>query len=159
MTDMVNHPSHYTAYQAEVKDVIFEILDYLKLPPYESYVIGNVIKYIIRAPFKNGLEDINKAEFYLKTIQRVKTEGIVDYKGVIAEAGDIYDAQTLEGTYPLLLPPALIDDIDNNGDASKEDNRMYLLAIDTLVVLMAKMSTDKTVIALLGLIKDFKEAK
>lgn len=156
---MVNHPSHYTAYRAEVKDVIFEILDYLKLPPYESYVIGNVIKYIIRAPFKNGLEDINKAEFYLKTIQRVKTEGIVDYKGVIAEAGDIYDAQTLGGTYPLLLPPALIDDIDNNGDASKEDNRMYLLAIDMLVVLMAKMSTEKTVIALLGLIKDFKEAK
>ncbi len=156
---MVNHPSHYTAYRAEVKDVILEILDYLKLPPYESYVIGNVIKYIIRAPFKNGLEDINEAEFYLKTIQRVKTEGIVDYKGVIAEAGDIYDAQTLEGTYPLLLPPALIDDIDNNGDASKEDNRMYLLAIDMLVVLMAKMSTEKTVIALLGLIKDFKEAK
>ena len=38
------------------------------LEPYEAkyFYIGNILKYIIRAEKKNGLEDYKKAEVYLK---------------------------------------------------------------------------------------------
>jgi hypothetical protein len=57
MDDPVQHPRHYTYGGIEVIDII------------ESYnlnfLLGNVIKYVLRAPFKNGLEDYKKAQFYL----------------------------------------------------------------------------------------------
>jgi hypothetical protein len=37
----------------------------MSISPFESYTLGNVIKYIGRFYHKNGLEDLKKARFYL----------------------------------------------------------------------------------------------
>lgn len=58
--DTVNHPSHYTQGGIEVHDFI----DSWNL----DFDTGNVVKYVIRAPYKNGLEDLKKAEWYLKSL-------------------------------------------------------------------------------------------
>ena len=61
MTDMVNHPPHYQSESGlEVIDVIRAFV-----PDVESYYQGNIIKYILRAGKKNGLEDLEKAKWYL----------------------------------------------------------------------------------------------
>lgn len=63
MLKNVNKPAHYA-------DKEIEVIDYIKdtLTPeeYQGYCIGNVIKYISRYRKKNGLEDLLKAETYLK---------------------------------------------------------------------------------------------
>lgn len=62
-TDNVNKPSHYTTGQIEVIDYIKD-----KLTPeqYVGYCMGNVIKYTSRWQHKGGLQDLEKAEVYLK---------------------------------------------------------------------------------------------
>lgn len=65
--EMVNHPSHY--------NVGIETIDYIE--SWEmNFNIGNVIKYITRAGFKeNQLEDLEKAKWYLeREMQRLKGE-------------------------------------------------------------------------------------
>jgi len=56
MKDNIN-PNHYKQGNIEVIDFILD----QKL----SYLEGNVIKYISRYKFKNGLEDLNKARWYV----------------------------------------------------------------------------------------------
>ena len=60
INDAVSYPSHYTQGKIEVLDFILD----QELP----YLPGQVIKYICRYRFKNGLEDLQKAEFYLKRL-------------------------------------------------------------------------------------------
>ena len=62
-TDNVNKPSHYTTGKIEVIDYIKD-----KLTPeqYVGYCMGNVIKYTSRWQHKGGLQDLEKAEVYLK---------------------------------------------------------------------------------------------
>lgn len=70
--DIINHPKHYNAYNFEVIDVINQVT-----PHYDSklsYLIGNVIKYILRAPFKGNLkQDLQKAQWYLN--EAIKNTG------------------------------------------------------------------------------------
>ena len=63
--DSVNHPPHYTAGNIEVIEYIED-----KLTPagLEGYFEGNVIKYMSRYRHKNGVEDLRKAEWYLKRL-------------------------------------------------------------------------------------------
>ena len=63
----VNHPSHYNQ-GIEPIDVI-ESWDL-------NFSLGNAIKYILRAPYKNNeLEDLEKAKWYLeREIKRLKGE-------------------------------------------------------------------------------------
>lgn len=57
MTDMVNHPPHYT--QAAIT---IEPIDVLFCAPFD---LGNCLKYIIRAGHKGyWREDLDKADFY-----------------------------------------------------------------------------------------------
>jgi len=60
INDPVSRPAHYTQGKIEVLDFILD----QGLP----YLPGQVIKYICRYRFKNGLEDLQKAEFYLKRL-------------------------------------------------------------------------------------------
>lgn len=62
MSDNVNHPDHYTQGGIETIEVIKA-----KLTPEEfvGYCKGNVIKYVTRANFKGGIEDLRKASKYL----------------------------------------------------------------------------------------------
>lgn len=65
--DMVNHPKHYrTKNGLEVIDIIDAVTE--DLSGEESYCIGNCIKYISRYKKKNGIEDLQKAEWYLKRV-------------------------------------------------------------------------------------------
>ena len=62
--DMVNHPDHYT------KGI--ETIEYINSWGM-GYVVGNIIKYITRYPYKGTpLKDLEKAEDF--TINLYKTE-------------------------------------------------------------------------------------
>lgn len=55
--DPVNHPAHYQAHPSGVECIqITEHMDFL---------LGNVIKYVWRAEMKNGVQDLEKARWYL----------------------------------------------------------------------------------------------
>ena len=60
MSDNVNQPEHYTHGKIETID---KILDSVEHP--ESYLQGNVLKYVMRYKHKNGIEDLRKAKVYL----------------------------------------------------------------------------------------------
>lgn len=67
MLDMVNHPYHYrTKSGLETIDVIEAFTD--DLSGGEATNTGNVIKYICRWKKKNGLEDLEKARWYLNRL-------------------------------------------------------------------------------------------
>lgn len=62
--DLVNHPSHYISESGlEVIDVIKAFTD--DLEGMESYLTGNIIKYICRWKHKGGLQDLEKARWYI----------------------------------------------------------------------------------------------
>lgn len=65
MAEKVNHPNHY---QGKI-EVIDYIEEYSKnYPEALIFNFGNVIKYVSRAPRKNGKEDLEKARWYLDRI-------------------------------------------------------------------------------------------
>lgn len=66
--DNVNHPSHYNQYSVEVIEVIEAIT--ARFPPNIRYHIGNLIKYVCRAPFKGkAIEDLKKGLWCLNRAQ------------------------------------------------------------------------------------------
>ena len=61
---MVSHPSHYQSNSGlEVIDVIKAFTDGLN--GIEATDTGNILKYICRWKHKNGLQDLEKAQWYL----------------------------------------------------------------------------------------------
>lgn len=65
MADNVNHPSHYNMGKIEVIKIQEDQLTYEE---YRGYIKGQVIKYITRERYKNGLEDLKKAAWYLNRL-------------------------------------------------------------------------------------------
>ena len=63
VSDNVNHPSHYTQGAIECIEAIKEATK--ELFGIEAVCTANVIKYVWRWKFKNGIEDLYKAEWYL----------------------------------------------------------------------------------------------
>lgn len=63
--DNVNHPRHYNTGNIEVIDII---RDKLTEEEFRGYIKGNVLKYITRERHKNGLEDLEKAAWYLNRL-------------------------------------------------------------------------------------------
>lgn len=61
--EKVDHPSHYTKGNIECIDAIEEATKDLK--GIRATDTGNVIKYMWRWKYKNGLEDLKKAQWYL----------------------------------------------------------------------------------------------
>lgn len=66
MIDNVNHPSHYC--QGGI-----ECIDALKAATVgktgiEAVCVANVIKYLWRYEEKNGIEDVNKAQWYINRL-------------------------------------------------------------------------------------------
>jgi hypothetical protein len=62
--DMVNHPSHYKSEKGlETIDVIEAFT--ADLQGIEATDTGNIIKYICRWKHKNGIQDLEKARWYL----------------------------------------------------------------------------------------------
>jgi len=59
MTDLVNHPPHYTSHPSGVECI--QVVEHMK------FCLGNAIKYIWRADLKgNDIEDLEKAAFYIR---------------------------------------------------------------------------------------------
>ena len=56
--DMVNHPPHYKSHPSGVECI--EVTEHF------NFCVGNAIKYLWRADHKNGIEDLKKAEWYIK---------------------------------------------------------------------------------------------
>ena len=63
--DMVNHPPHYTQGGIECIDAIKASMT---IDEFRAFLQGQVMKYVWRWKFKNGKEDLEKAEFYLKKL-------------------------------------------------------------------------------------------
>ena len=59
--DNVNHPEHYGSGKIECIDYIE---DFLTTEEYIGYLRGNIAKYLHRWRYKNGLEDLKKAQWY-----------------------------------------------------------------------------------------------
>lgn len=75
--DPINHPSHYTQGGIECIEAIEAACT--GLTGDEGYYVGQVIKYIWRWKHKNGLQDLEKAEWYLdRLIGNVTAEVIAD---------------------------------------------------------------------------------
>lgn len=63
-TDPVNHPDHYNYGEIEIIDFIEQVSEHYN--PVVAVHIANAIKYLSRAPHKNGKEDIEKARWYIE---------------------------------------------------------------------------------------------
>lgn len=61
--DNVNHPDHYTSGGIECIDAIRASLGD---KDFADYCKGNIIKYLWRYRLKNGVEDLHKAQVYLR---------------------------------------------------------------------------------------------
>ena len=74
MDDMVNHPPHYCS------EIGLETIDVIEaftsdLQGIEAVCTANVIKYICRWKHKNGVQDLEKARWYLnRLINRISKE-------------------------------------------------------------------------------------
>ena len=61
--DAVNHPSHYCRYGIECIDVIRATTK--GMPAFDAFCQGNAMKYLFRWQYKNGVEDLKKAKWYI----------------------------------------------------------------------------------------------
>ena len=71
--DNVNRPSHYRKGKVECIDAIKSATG----DGYQFYLQGNVIKYMWRFNHKNGLEDLQKAQWYLSELIKIKKKGAI----------------------------------------------------------------------------------
>lgn len=64
MTDLIDHPPHYTAHPSGIECI--QVVEHM------SFNLGNAIKYVWRADAKgNALDDLRKAAWYIqREIQR-----------------------------------------------------------------------------------------
>ena len=69
--DKIN-PSYYKRGKFETIDVILDITKHLDGD--EGYLVGNIIKYISRYDEKNGIEDLEKARWYLNELIKLLKE-------------------------------------------------------------------------------------
>lgn len=63
MSDNVNHPSHYTQGGVECIEALKSATS--NLMGIEAVCTANAIKYLWRWKEKNGVEDLNKAKWYI----------------------------------------------------------------------------------------------
>lgn len=70
MNDPVNRPTHYNQSGIECIDAIEAALG----DGFINYLQGNVMKYLWRWQYKNGLEDLRKAQWYLNKLIEIEKE-------------------------------------------------------------------------------------
>ena len=77
MSDKVNHPDHYTAGKVECIDALESATEGLQ--GIEAVCTANAIKYLWRWKRKNGIEDLNKAIWYINhLIELASPKGLVE---------------------------------------------------------------------------------
>lgn len=67
--DNVEKPKHYKL--GNGKEVIDLIQDLGTVEDFEAYCKGNIIKYVTRYKYKNGVEDLEKAKVYINYLIKV----------------------------------------------------------------------------------------
>lgn len=72
--DMVEKPPHYNASNIECIDAMTAMAEGCDIPPHEAYCWQNCFKYLWRWPYKNGLEDLKKARWYLDRLIKMVEE-------------------------------------------------------------------------------------
>ena len=97
MSDMVNHPSHYTSDPSGVECI--------EIVRHRNFNIGNAIKYLWRAGLKKdselndttkNIEDLRKAVFYIEDeIKRLETAYVIT--GATVTGASIRGATVREG--------------------------------------------------------------
>jgi len=65
--DTVNHPAHYNKAGIETIDALQAMLT----DGFDYYLQGNIVKYLWRYRYKNGVEDLKKARWYLNKLIEV----------------------------------------------------------------------------------------
>ena len=68
--DMVNSPPHYNKYGVECIDAIMSATG----EGFEYYLQGNIMKYLWRYRYKNGVQDLEKAQWYLNKLIEIKKD-------------------------------------------------------------------------------------
>lgn len=58
--DIINQPPHYT--KGGIEPIDFITANNM------DFCSGNIVKYVTRHKYKNGLEDLKKAQFYLNRL-------------------------------------------------------------------------------------------
>jgi hypothetical protein len=71
--DMINNPAHYNKAGIECVDAIAAATG----EGFEYYLQGNILKYLWRYRYKNGSEDLKKAQWYLNRLIK-EVEGCYD---------------------------------------------------------------------------------
>jgi len=69
--DMVNSPPHYNKAGIECIDAIAAATG----DGFEYALQANILKYVWRYRYKNGVEDLKKAQWYLNKLIEEKTSG------------------------------------------------------------------------------------
>ena len=64
---MVNSPLHYNKAGIETIDALEAML----VDGFDFYLQGNIVKYLWRFRYKNGVEDLKKAQWYLNKLIEV----------------------------------------------------------------------------------------
>ena len=68
--DMVNSPPHYNQHGIECIDAIQACTS----DGFEFYLQGNILKYLWRYKYKNGVEDLKKASWYLNKLIEIAND-------------------------------------------------------------------------------------
>lgn len=97
MNDNVNHPSHYA------ESCSIECIDVMELifgkETLANYCIVNAFKYIWRYKYKNGVEDLNKAKWYLNKALKLSPSSLQHIRRKLSEIWN-----------------TIIDDMEDNND-------------------------------------------
>lgn len=63
------HPEHYGKGATEVIKIIDEQITPMPITPHQGFLVGNILKYLLRFPYKEGAgmeaRDLRKARTYL----------------------------------------------------------------------------------------------
>lgn len=79
MTDNVNHPAHYTAGSIECIDALAAATEGLR--GIEAVCTANAIKYLWRWKRKNGVEDLQKARWYIDRLIKILDKPAEEHDG------------------------------------------------------------------------------
>ena len=71
MKENINYPEHYTSGNIECIDAMISAYG---LEPVSNFCICNALKYIWRFNKKGGIEDIEKAQWYLNKYKELNNE-------------------------------------------------------------------------------------
>ena len=75
MNDNVSSPKHYSLNHKGIECI--DAMEAALTPEeFKGYLHGNIIKYIWRYKYKNGLEDLKKGQWYLNKLIATEEKGV-----------------------------------------------------------------------------------